>query len=311
MKKNLILIFAILVISSMSYGQDEITRVDGKTIDCEIISIDSTIINFSIYRNKTLLKSYVYLADVSSYTWNKKQYLLHELDSAKVVSQKDALIEKYTFGNFTSLDFGVGGSNLMPEILGQDFDLGLRICFKFNFTLPNKLFILSPSFMIKSYRDQVEFDSELTRGITIINPGLRFSCRLIDFDNDKLKLHGFMEANYSEIYDNYTWETTTPYSVNGDNTTTESFSIYKGKTYSTLLGARFQSSVIYFELSYDFLSADVTLSNEMKELLDSEGVDYNSTFTQSFNSINFMVGVNVPFSKMKGAKNPHYFMPSF
>lgn len=88
MKRNITLIFGLVLILNLSIGQDKITSIDGKTIDCEIISIDSTSISFKIYKNNARLSSYVNLSDVASFVWNGKKTSLHNLDSSLVTVDK-------------------------------------------------------------------------------------------------------------------------------------------------------------------------------------------------------------------------------
>lgn len=297
MKRNIIIISGLVIFLNLCIGQDKITRTNGEKVKCQITAIDSTLIYFNLIRNDIKYNTHLKLEDVSSYRWKGKDYLLHDIDSCLIISQKNELIKEkeqakennknrpYSFGPFTSIEFGFGVSSLKQQqilISGEEFGLGKRYCFKFNFTLPGQKMVLSPSFLIKSYKVKELQSGDIERGLTMVNVGLRFSYRLIASRDNYIKLHGFIDANYNEIYDNYTWEETIPITINGSNTVTESLNIYKGKTLSPSLGLRFQASVIYFEILYDLVSANVELGSEMKELLDKEGTNYDPTFRQSF-----------------------------
>lgn len=76
MKRSLFVIFVSLLFIGVSQAQDQITRLNGKTIDCEIKSIDSTKIAFLIDISGNQIETNIELTDVLSYKYQGKETIV-------------------------------------------------------------------------------------------------------------------------------------------------------------------------------------------------------------------------------------------
>ena len=69
-----------MTISSNTVAQDQITRSDGTTLECKIISIDSSKIGLIISNSGNKINTYLDIGRVSSFRYNNNWYNLNEID---------------------------------------------------------------------------------------------------------------------------------------------------------------------------------------------------------------------------------------
>lgn len=105
MNWKLFIAFALLsllspTLSAQNKGKtpDQITRTNGKILECRITSVDSTRINLEYYSSGQKVESFLYLDGVSSYTYKGDEVFLHDIkpqdEEPEAVNNKEEK-EKY------------------------------------------------------------------------------------------------------------------------------------------------------------------------------------------------------------------------
>ena len=74
--KTLALIFGFILISLSGFSQDLIIRTNGTTLECRIISVDSTYANFTFWNGSLQVETRLEMARLySKWHWNTAEFL--------------------------------------------------------------------------------------------------------------------------------------------------------------------------------------------------------------------------------------------
>jgi len=100
MHKKLTLALISLVSILNVYAQDRITMISGRTVFCQITSIDSVRIELITSGPENDIKTFIELEKVASYKYNGKVYNLAEIDKEGQIAKKaEADYEKYIYAD--------------------------------------------------------------------------------------------------------------------------------------------------------------------------------------------------------------------
>jgi len=85
MTKYLLTILLGLCVTKIAIGQDQITRVSGDIVNCEIIYIDSSKIEFLVdTKSKKNLQTYLETSEISFFKYNGNEYNLNVIDKREL-----------------------------------------------------------------------------------------------------------------------------------------------------------------------------------------------------------------------------------
>lgn len=88
MIKRIVLILIYVLIIRVADGQDQITRISGSVIDCNITSIDTSKIEFLFINSGKSTKTFLAIIDISSFAYNGIVYDLDKIEKWELLSLK-------------------------------------------------------------------------------------------------------------------------------------------------------------------------------------------------------------------------------
>lgn len=96
--KKLLLILSLIIISFHCFSQDRIIRKDGRTIECEVLSVDSTYVNFKLLHGSTYIETRLEMDQVEDIQY-EGYYDPRTIEPDIILVKKEGVSYKYYIGN--------------------------------------------------------------------------------------------------------------------------------------------------------------------------------------------------------------------
>lgn len=271
------LLLCLLAMTLTAESHDFLLLKDGQKIKNNVIKIDS----LNAYTN-TLNISRMVSSFISK---DKVETIKYDLKN-EIIEKKE---EVFSFNSHTSFELGIGGAKLSKNETNDYYGWGFCGGLRYRIDIPRSKFSIAPVGNFRLYSAAIEGVDDWTDRLWIFNTGIQLSYRL--FSNNKSKLLVFGELTNSWIINFYSYDNN---DISNDPIeTVKDIDIFNGSSISNKIGCRYYFSKVYFEISYDILNSQVELRDELKDLLDEENIQYNSTFELPLNAFNIILGFSL------------------
>lgn len=217
--------------------------------------------------------------------------LFYQLVISVVLAQDSSIIDEPN--NRLFLEFQGGNSHLLHPIIDENFNNTFNFGAKVNIELPNRVISIAPIVNFKQFSHQEELSNSEEMLLTIFKTGIQFNYRLYESKNYKLQMYNFLELNYTWMAYDFRYEDNSSFKPEGVPNT-EILEIMSGKSAAIMLGYRIKYHFIFMEFAYDIYGSNFVLSNDAKEELDSQNIQYDNQIDYGVNSFNFNIGVSIP-----------------
>jgi hypothetical protein len=189
----------------------------------------------------------------------------------------------------------VGGSYLFSKEINEDFNWGVCMNMRTRFELKSRKISFVPQIRYRSYSMRLEEDYEVRNVMSVTNLGLQLDIKLFQSLNSDFSVSNKIEFNHAWIYNRFAWEVTDQYTPTQSSTNTETFDIFKGTSFSMLVGYSIRYKIFYLEMGYDILDTKVQLSKELIQEYQNNDIEFDPEPKFNFNSLNITAGVSIPF----------------